>query len=382
MRAPAPTLSFLALTHLMLAAGGTLAGAAASAPAGFAVETLAPGVHALVRTKAPGFFLDANVLFVVSDDDVVVVDANLTPSSAEASIAALCRLTPKPVRYLVNTHRHHDHVGGNEVYRREFPGVEIVGSSAMAEDLEAFGKATMDGWTGWAAEMAAEIGKMLAGGNGYAGRPLSPEERTSLEGDLAAARALVADAPRMHVVEPTLTVDDRLTLRRTFGGQPRTIEVLSLGKGHTRGDLVVWLPQERLVATGDLLGAPIPLVGADQSFVEEWIATFDRLQALGATTYLPGHGAVLRGESQLALYRDFLRSVLEQTRAAMAKGLSAEEAVAADGTIDVTAFRDRMVGESPVLRMLFANWGRVPAVAALYRVRDEAATPTPPAVRP
>jgi len=374
MREPAATLTSFALTQLLLALAGAPAGAAETAPAAFAVETLAPGVHALVRTKAPGFLLDSNVLFVLSDDDVVVVDANLTPSSAEASIAALRRLTARPVRYLVNTHRHHDHVGGNEIYRREFPGVEIVGSSAMAEDLAAFGRATMDGWTGWAAEMTTELPKLLASGNGYAGQPLSAEERASLESDLVAARALVEDAPRMHIFAPTLTVGDRLTLRRTFGGQPRTIEIVALGKGHTRGDLAVWLPEERIAATGDLLVAPVPLVGADQSYVEEWIGTLDRLQALGAATYLPGHGPVQRNDAQLVLYRDLLRSILEQSRAAMAKGLSAEEAAAA---IDVAAFRDRMAGESPVLRMLFATWGRVPAVAALYRARDESSAARP-----
>lgn len=173
---------------------------------------------------------------------------------------------------------------------------------------------------------------------------------------------------------PTLVVTDRLILRRSFGSTNRPIEILALGKGHTRGDLVVWLPEQKILATGDLLVAPVPLVGGDQSFVEEWIGTLDRLQALGAATYLPGHGAVQRNDAQLVLYRDFLRSVVEQTRAAMAKGLTAEEAA---GAIDVTTFRDRMAGASPVLRMLFANWGRVPAVTALYRVRDEPTSATP-----
>ena len=238
MPARLPTRTASALAPILLAAAVRIAGADAPGSAGFSVETLAPGIHALVRTKLPGFFLDSNVLFVVNDEDVVVVDANLTPASAEASIAALRQLTPKPVRYLVNTHRHHDHVGGNEVYRREFPGVEIVGSAAMHDDLEAFGKSTLDGWKGWAAEMAAVIPKHLANGTGLAGEPLSAEERASLEADLAAARALVADAPRMHVVAPTLTVTDRLTLRRSLGSTARTIEILALGKGHTRGDLL------------------------------------------------------------------------------------------------------------------------------------------------
>lgn len=374
MPARLPTRTASALAPILLAAAVRIAGADAPGSAGFSVETLAPGIHALVRTKLPGFFLDSNVLFVVNDEDVVVVDANLTPASAEASIAALRQLTPKPVRYLVNTHRHHDHVGGNEVYRREFPGVEIVGSAAMHDDLEAFGKSTLDGWKGWAAEMAAVIPKHLANGTGLAGEPLSAEERASLEADLAAARALVADAPRMHVVAPTLTVTDRLTLRRSLGSTARTIEILALGKGHTRGDLVVWLQEERIAATGDLLVAPVPLVGGDQSYVEEWLATLDRLRTLGATTYLPGHGAVQRSDGQLVLYREFLGSVVEQTRAAMARGLSADEAAS---TIDLASFRDRMAGESPVLRMLFANWGRVPAVTAIYRQRDEAKSAAP-----
>lgn len=371
---PSPTRSVALASLFALASVASPARATEAASSGFTVETLAPGVHALVRTKAPGLFLDANVLFVEGDDDVVVVDANLTPSSAEASIAALRKLTSKPVRYLVNTHRHHDHVGGNEVWRREFPGLEIVGHAAMSEDLARFGTETMTGWTGWAAEMAVEIPKMLANGIGFSGKPLSDAERASLAADLVAARELVADTSRMHVVTPTLAITDRLTLRRALGGTARTVEILSLGKGHTRGDLVVWLPVEKIVATGDLLVAPVPLVGGDQSFVEEWIETFDRLRALGATTYLAGHGALQKGDAQLVLYRDFLASVVEQTKAQMAKGATAEEAIAA---LDVASFRDRMAGESPVLRFLFANWGRVPAVTALYRVRDEAKSVTP-----
>jgi glyoxylase-like metal-dependent hydrolase (beta-lactamase superfamily II) len=172
----------------------------------------------------------------------------------------------------------------------------------------------------------------------------------------------------MEVFKPTTTVDNGLTFRRTFDAKARRIEIRSLGRGHTRGDLVVVLPEERIVAAGDLLVAPVPLVGGDQSYPEEWIETLGRLQALGAKTFLPGHGPVLRDEKQLVLYREFLLSVLEQTRAAMTQGLSPEDAIAA---VDVTTFRDRMAGENPVLRMLFANWGRVPAVTALYRVRDE-----------
>jgi cyclase len=365
--------SVCAATAALVALFGARAEASAAAP-GFTMETLAPGVHAFVRTKPPGLFLDSNVLVVVGDDGVVVVDANLTPSSAEATIAAIRRLTSKPVCHLVNTHRHHDHVGGNEVYRREFPAIEIVGHAAMREDLERHGEATMNGWTGWAAEMTKQIPPMLESGKGFAGQTLSAEERASYAADLEAARELVADTPRMRVVPPTLVVTERFVLRQSTGSTARTIEIVAPGKGHTRGDLAVWLPAEQILATGDLLVAPVPLVGADQSYVEEWIETLERLRILGATTYVPGHGAVRRDDRQLVLYRDFLAAVRDQTKAAMANGSSAEQAAAA---LDLASFRDRMAGDSPVLRFLFATWGRVPAVHALYRARDEAKAAQP-----
>jgi len=351
-----------------------LATAAVAQPAparGFRVEAVAPGVFALVRTKPPGMLLDCNVLLIVNDDDVVVVDANLTPTSAAASIAALREITSKPVSLIVDTHRHADHTTGNGVWKEAFPKAEIAASAAMRADLAELGEKTLAGWTGWAAEMATELPKALAEGKTLGGNPMNDELRASYEGDLAAAREIVADTPRMKVTPPTLEVGEAgLTLQRGA----RTIEIRSLGKAHTRGDLVVWLPAEGVVATGDVVVAPVPLVGADQSFPEEWIATLDRLLELKPKVIVPGHGPVMRDDAYVKLYREFFVSAVAQTKAAMARGESADQAVQ---SVDLASFRDRMAGESPVLRFLFANWGRVPVVQALYRVRDEVAAAKP-----
>ena len=333
---------------------------------GFATTELAPGVFALTRTKPPGYMLDCNVLVVVNESDVLVVDANLTPTSARATIAAIRGLTDKPVRYLVNTHRHADHTTGNQAYREAFPGIEIIGHPEMAADLSAHGQETLDGWIGWAKELTSELPQALASGKGFSGAALDAEQRASYEADLEAARALVADAAEMRVVGPTMTVADRLTLVR---GQ-RTIEIRALGKSHTRGDLVVWLPREGIVATGDLVTAPVPLIGSDQSFVEEWAGSLDALLTLQPKLIVPGHGPVLRDDAYVHLYAEFLRDITRQTKAALARGESEEQAVQ---SIDVTSYRERMAGESSVLRSLFANWGRVPAVGALYRVAGASA---------
>ncbi len=332
---------------------------------GFVAQELAPGVHALVRTKQPGMLLDANVLFVVDDAGVLVVDSNLTPTSAEASIAALRRITSKPVRTLVNTHRHADHVTGNAVYQREFPGVEIVGHAAMREDLAVHGEETLRGWIDWAKELEVRLGRALDEGVSLAGSTLTDEQARSYASDLEAAREIVADAPRMSVVLPTKTITERLSI--TLG--KRTIEILPLGKGHTRGDLVVWLPSERIVATGDLVTAPVPLIGADQAYVAEWSATLDRLLALDPAIIVPGHGPVLRDRAHVVLYRDFLASVTRDTAAAIARGATLPEALRA---VSVDSFRERMAGRSEVLRALFASWGSDPAISAIFRVHDDA----------
>ena len=174
---------------------------------------------------------------------------------------------------------------------------------------------------------------------------------------------MVEHGPAIRVTPPTLLVDDRLVLTRGT----RKIEIRHLGKGHTRGDLVVHLPAEGIVATGDLVVAPVPLVGSDQSSVADWAQTLDRLLALGATTYLPGHGPVLRGDTATAhviAYRDFLASVDRQARAAIARGETEEKA---RQSVDVLAFRDRMAGEERLLQILFGIYGKAPAIGAVYR---------------
>ena len=96
----------------------------------YRVVELAPGIHAVTRQVPPGGVSDSNVLLIINDTDVVVVDANIFPSSARETIAEIRKLTANPVRYVINTHWHSDHHYGNQVYREAFPGVEFIVSQA------------------------------------------------------------------------------------------------------------------------------------------------------------------------------------------------------------------------------------------------------------
>lgn len=116
------------LNHLLF----TLAACATPSQPAFAVEKVADGVYAALRREAPGLAFDSNSIWIVNDEDVVVVDTNVAPSSARDVIAAMKKITNKPVTYVVNTHWHDDHHTGNVAYRDAFPGVKFVGQSRTA----------------------------------------------------------------------------------------------------------------------------------------------------------------------------------------------------------------------------------------------------------
>ncbi|HYU99432.1 MAG TPA: MBL fold metallo-hydrolase, partial [Pyrinomonadaceae bacterium] len=76
----------------------------------FEMVKVADGVYAAIRTEPPGLTVNGNSIFIINDDDVVVVDTTLTPGTAKEELAALRKLTSKPVKYVINTHWHDDHI--------------------------------------------------------------------------------------------------------------------------------------------------------------------------------------------------------------------------------------------------------------------------------
>src|SRR5262252_8533388 len=99
------------------------------------VVRLADGVYAFLWKDPLQDVIESNSIFVISDEDVLVVDTGIVPSTARIMAAELKRLTDRPVRYVVNTHWHDDHHGGNEVYRELWPSVEFIAHRDTREDI-------------------------------------------------------------------------------------------------------------------------------------------------------------------------------------------------------------------------------------------------------
>jgi len=353
-----------------LVAGGSSPIATASSPppsppsssprSGFDVVELAPGVYAEIRREPPGMAVESNVVFIVNDEDVFVVDTNITPGSARESIAALKKITSKPVRYVINTHWHDDHVIGNAAWKDAYPAAVFLAQEALREYLPGKGVAARQQMATGAPRFGAMLRKLLEEKKSLGGGPLTEEERESYESDIRLIDRYAAENGAIQNVLPTETFSDRVTFYRGA----RTIDVRHLGRGHTAADLVVWLPAERIAVTGDLVGYPVPLVGSDQSWVADWSVTLGKLRELGAKAYVPGHGPVLRDDSQVVLMQELFAYVQKETAAAVARGETLEQA---RKSVDLSDFRRRFAGDSAVRKVEFDNYVAQPSIAAAYR---------------
>ena len=329
-----------------------------TAQAGFKVEKYAEGIYACIRDEPPGLMFDANVVFIVNDEDVIVVDANLTPTSAKETIAALRQITKRPVRYLVNTHWHIDHVSGNATWRESYPGIEFIAHTSAREDMlktgEANKKSYLEGAPGFAAKLRDNVAKDVS----FAGKQLTEEERTAYLADAQLVESYVREAPAIEMVPPTIAIDSRLTLRRG----DRIIDIRHLGAGHTRADLVVHLPNEGILVAGDLVVHPVPLVGST-SFPAEYAAALAKLLALKPKLIVPGHGGALRSDEYVWTTMRMLEAIASQVGAAVERGETLEQA---RRSVHIDKFKAAIVGDSPQRDLIFRSYVLQPGVAAAY----------------
>src|SRR5689334_17091836 len=177
--------------------------------ANFDVQKLAEGVYAVIRKEPPGFMVDANNLFIINDEDVIVVDANGAPAITREVLAALRKLTSKPVKYVINTHYHDDHIRGNQVYRDAFPNVEFIGHAFSRDYLPNQGAINRRGFLEGAPKFAAQIREHLAKNESLAGGEMANEERESLQSDIRLIDLVLSEGSLAQTVLPTITVEDR-----------------------------------------------------------------------------------------------------------------------------------------------------------------------------
>lgn len=261
-----------------------------------------------------GVAAGSNGAVVVNDNDVLVVDSHMTPSAARAMLADLAKITDKPVRYLVNTHFHFDHTHGNEVFG---PDVEIVAHEFTRRKVAAGDTKRGRGYEGFVGSTPQSVERMKAGLDA-----LSEEKRAAMEERMVGAMKVYEESEAVQPRAPTLALREAVTLYR--GG--REIRLLHVGRGHTGGDVIVYLPAEKALISGDLLTAGLPYMG--DAFVPEWVGTLDEVALLDLEVILPGHGPAYTEVERVEHLQLYLIALWQQSVSAFSSGMSAEEAAA------------------------------------------------------
>jgi glyoxylase-like metal-dependent hydrolase (beta-lactamase superfamily II) len=179
------------------------------------------------------------------------------------------------------------------------------------------------------------------------GKPLDPARRARVEQGLLDTREMAVEFARAEVAPPDLLFDSEIVLLRG----DRTIHVQYLGKGNTEGDVVVWLPEERILASGDLLVAPIPY--GFGSFPQQWIATLERLAAFDFALLVPGHGEVMTDREHIRRVQSMLHTVRLQARRAVAAG---QDLDAFKRSVDLSSFAPAITAGEARRESLFRAW--------------------------
>lgn len=233
---------------------------------------------------------DPNTGVIIGDDGVMIVDATATPVAAQGVIAKIREVTDLPIKYVVLTHYHAVRVLGASGYRDE--GLEQIIASRDTYDLIVErGQQDMD----------SEIGRF----------PRLFQAVESVPG----------------LTWPTMTFDGEM---RLWMGELE-VRIQQIGRGHTKGDAIVWLPSQNICFSGDLVEADAACYAGD-AYLADWPETLDRLAAMNFDKLVPGRGAALKTPQQvqegLAYTRDFVATLYRSAQEAVAQGMDLKATMA------------------------------------------------------
>lgn len=273
----------------------------------FEFTRVADGVYmAFARPRNP---LNCNAAVVINEDDVLVFDALTSPRSARALLKQVRAFTRLPVRWVVDSHFHTDHARGNPAFREAWKGVQIVATTATRDNLATIETERLR--HNVEKEQPKEIAKLR---EEYA-RTRTPAAKRRLEN----AEAYLAELKKMEIELPSVTFDRSMTIHK----KARDIVLLFLGRAHTSGDAIMYLPREKVVATGDFVTSWGLGLGGD-GFANEWGAAMAELAKLDFDKVIPGHGGLTDRKVVIAA-RDYLAELLPAVRAAYARGAALED---------------------------------------------------------
>ncbi|MDQ2808162.1 MAG: MBL fold metallo-hydrolase [Chloroflexota bacterium] len=273
----------------------------------FRLQQLAGGVYAAIATEGAGAMANAGIIDL--GDRTLVFDTFWTPQAAQDLRAAAEALTGRRVSYVINSHRHGEHVYGNGV----FADADIIATTRTREMIAVKCTPVID-------YVRANTASYIRSREEQVDQERDGNRRQQLLLKLNSDREFAAAMPGFDLRLPNQTFEARMV----FYGAHRSAEVITYGGGHSENDAFLYIPGARIAFMGDLLAVKTHPAMWDGK-PEDWVRILQQVEMLDLTTVVPGHGPVGIGDD-LGLMRYYIGELVRITSGIVGGGRSAEEA--------------------------------------------------------
>jgi len=329
-------------------------------PTGYLQQSYAIADHVHLLRQGAGFHVEVigNVTVVEQTDGLVLIDAGGSPGAGRRVVELVRGISPKPVKAIVITHWHGDHHFGLSEVLKEWPKAMVIATASAESNrnnkgLPAHPDPAFD------AAQKVNFDRLIKGFTDQSQAARNQTERTRFAAEAHEEQLYSEDFRGISIRYANVTFTDRMSLLDNAA----TVEIMFLGKTHTDGDAVVWLPKQRVIATGDAVVSPIPFWRS--AYPVEWISVLEKIKAFGYTVLIPGHGLPETDTAYVDTLIATLHDVNTQVAAFAGKGLSLDETQAG---VDFSPLVKALAGDDLTLaEQVKSNWSNV--VACSY---DEA----------
>jgi cyclase len=323
-------------------------------------QSPAEGVWIGVRPASARIPVVGTTVIVAGADSMLVFDGGGAPLQAERVVEKIRSVSDLPVSHIVISHWHGDHHLGLSPLRAAWPGAQLI---AHEFTREALASALMDNVRDAAAAepgaLAAQIEGILARGDAGEGPAAEPATRAWLEQALAHAALIEEQARAARIPDIDVTLTTRMDI--DLGGRP--VELHHLGHGNTKGDVMLYIPDARIMAAGDSVVHPTPY--GFFSYPRAWAQSLRKLRAFDVALLVPGHGTPQTDWAYVDLLIETLDRVADQVAALVAEGHDLD---AVRERMDWSAVEARFTAGDPFWAGRFAAWFKTPIIEAAYRL--------------
>jgi cyclase len=312
-------------------------------------------------------WVHGNGIAIIGTDGVFFIDTYLQPNYAEEAIKRLKAVTKLPVKFVLNTHFHNDHVMGNYEFKKAFPGCQIIVHDSTYPKMITNIKRAIDNEMANNDAEVATVEKEIKNGVTRNGTPIvSDRMKAFWQLQLQEGQEYKKTYKGNQVITDYMTFSDSLTFH--WGSQ--TIQLIHMAdNGQSTGDVIAWIPEKRIVAAGDIIVGPTPY--AINLNVAGMPAAIQKILDLRPSIIIPGHGEVEYDTKFAELSKEAFVAYINEAERNMANNVPLKEAVKTPQVPILPEIEQKFAKGDDVILWAFRAFFSRRVIANMYRLKGK-----------